>query len=477
MQSRKSAPFPEVRSAGPGALKSAVAVVAVSAFAVLGSAIAQEEEPAHRSLVAGYKAAFTCSALFNAGRSPEQIADDELGRIYDGYRATLAELPDAVIDNEAKTVSVTYAEDMPPRIAQWRPFLGCAQLPTGAAGGSVQPPVAKVKQTRDLPRPLREKLSKDGSLKRIVEAAFDRETYGAGTETTAVLIVKDGAIVAERYRDEFDKETPQRTWSVAKSIAATIIGAAVHAGYVDVDEPAGLAAWGAPGDPRGAITIANLLHMSSGLTSPTAGNRTDDIYFGGGRVVDHAIANRLVAAPDARWRYANNDTMAAMRALRERMDDDDAFLTFPFERVLEPLGMRNTYLETDWNGDFVLSSQVWTTARDLARLGLLYLNDGVVRGQRILPEGWANYVATPAPAQPLLMRGDGTELPGYGAQWWLYGERHGLPAGTYAARGNRGQYLMVVPARNALIIRRGFDDGGGFDLDQFAADILAALDH
>ncbi|MEM8771525.1 MAG: serine hydrolase [Pseudomonadota bacterium] len=449
----------------------AVAMGVCSSFAH-----AQNTDPAHLSLVAGYKAAFTCSAYFNAGRTPEDIEDDELGRIYSGYREAMANLPEAVIDLDEKRVSVAYAEDMPPRVSEWRAHLGCAQWPTGARKGDIDLPQAKVRQTRDLPRPLPEALSDDPALLAIVRTAFDRVTYGEGTETTAVMVVHNGKIVAERYREGFDATTPQRTWSVAKSIAATIIGAAAEEGILSVSEPAGLAAWSAPGDPRGAITIENLLHMSSGLTSPHAGNRTDDVYFGGGRVVDHAIDNRLVAAPGARWRYANNDTMAAMRALRERMDNDRKFLAFPFEAVLEPLGMRNTYLETDWNGDFILSSQVWTTARDLARLGLLYLNDGVVSGRRILPEGWAAYVASPAPAQPSLTRRDGSQNPAYGAQWWLYGERHGLPEGSYAARGNRGQYLMIMPERDVLIIRRGFDDGGGFNLATFSADILAALE-
>jgi CubicO group peptidase (beta-lactamase class C family) len=252
-----------------------------------------------------------------------------------------------------------------------------------------------------------------------------------------------------------------------------VIGAAVHDGIIAIDEPAGLKAWSSPGDPRGEITLENLLHMASGLTSPTAGNRTDDIYFGGGRVVDHAVTNRLAAEPGTRWRYANNDTMLAMRALRERMNNDRKFLEYPFREILFPLGMDRTFLETDWNGDFVMSSQVWTTARDLARLGLLYLNDGVWNGKRILPEGWAAYVAAPAPEQPER----GPDGPGYGAQFWLYGERHGLPEGSYAALGNRGQFLMIIPSRDVVIIRRGFDDGGGFDIARFSADVLAALEN
>ena len=437
---------------------------------VFAAAHAQTPDPAHLSLVAGYKAAFTCSAHFNAGRTVEEIAGDELNRIYRDYREEMAALPDAVIDEEGKTVSVSYEGGA--RIAAWRPYLGCVQLPTMAGMEAVKDmPRVTFPQSKTAPKPLPERLSNDPGLLDIVEAAFDRATYGEGTETTAVLVVKDGAIIAETYRDGFDATTPQRTWSVAKSIAGTVIGAAVEDGILKVEEPAGLAAWSSPADPRGKITLQNLLHMSSGLTSSAAGNRTDDVYFGGGRVIDHAVTNRLVAEPGTHWRYANNDTMLAMRVLHERMKSDRKYLEYPFEKVLRPLGMDHTFLETDWNGDFIMSSQVWTTARDLARLGLLYLNDGVWNGKRILPEGWAEYVATPAPAQP--QRGE--DAPGYGAQFWLFGERQGLPEGSYAAQGNRGQYLMIIPSEDVLIVRRGFDDGGGFDIARFSADILKAL--
>ncbi len=441
------------------------------------------------SLAAGYKAAFTCSGVFNAGRTPEQLDGDEFARVYPNLREALDALPAAEIDEEKKTVSVAFDRRQPPRVAAWRPHLGCAQLPTGADPEmAARLPQAKVRMTRDLPRPLPRALSEDGALVKAVGDAFDRKTYGEGTETTAVLVLKDGEVIAERYREGFGPDVSQRTWSVAKSIAATVIGAAVEEGLFELSEDdagllrvadrAGLDAWSGSGDPRGEITLDNLLRMASGLDSTPAGNRTDDVYFGGGRVVDHAITRRKVAAPGENWRYANNDTMAAVRALRERMDDDKAFRRFPFERVLHPIGMRNTYLETDWNGDFVLSSQVWTTAPDLVRLGLLYLNDGVWNGRRILPERWVEYVSSPHPAQPLAARANGEPRPGYGAQFWLYGERFKLPAGSYAARGNRGQHVMIIPERNVVIVRRGFDEVGGtrFDIAALSRDVLAALD-
>jgi CubicO group peptidase (beta-lactamase class C family) len=138
--------------------------------------------------------------------------------------------------------------------------------------------------------------------------------------------------------------------------------------------------------------------------------------------------------------------------------------------------MLHTTAETDWGGTYILSSQVWTTARDLARFGLLLLNDGIWSGTRILPEGWVDYMRTPAPVQPPPARADGRPLPGYGAQTWLFGMRHGLPEGTFGAMGNRGQFIIVVPSAKLVIVRRGWDpETGPFSIERFAAAVLEAL--
>lgn len=499
----------------------------VAIFAVLGTVImtspaAQEParvtDPVKLSLAAGYKATFTCSSVFNAGRTPEQIAGDELNRIYPGYREALAQLPDAEIDEILRTVSVSYDDNFPARVAIWTGERGCMQLPTGIAipddleglhdgdyaalffeaplnassTDHASPPELSPAMRRSNINATAKSVAwpmGDGAAQAAgfsteqhkqvaaaVNKAFDRKTYGEGTESTAVLIVRNGMIIGEQYRDGFDMHTPQRTWSVAKSIAATVIGAAVHDGIVSTDDRVMLTQW-PDGDPRLDITLNNMLQMASGLDNGPAGNRTDNIYFGGGRVVDHAATRRLVVTPGTRWYYANNDTMLAMRFLREAMTNDDAYLTYPFSAVLNKLGMHHTYLETDWNGDFIMSSQVYTTARDLGRLGLLYLNNGMWNDERILPENWVDYVTTPAPAQPP-NRANGSKRFGYGAQWWLLGGFEGLPADTYAALGNRGQSLTIIPSRDLLIIRRGFDDNGGsqFDVAKFASDMVAALE-
>jgi CubicO group peptidase (beta-lactamase class C family) len=131
--------------------------------------------------------------------------------------------------------------------------------------------------------------------------------------------------------------------------------------------------------------------------------------------------------------------------------------------------MTRTVPETDWEGNFILSSQVWTTARDLARLGLLYLDDGVWNGERILPAGWGAYVSSRGPAQPPAGFG-------YGATFWTFPAGSGVPADAYIAQGNRGQYLAIIPSRRIVVVRRGYDGPGtAFDPEAFVRDVLAAL--
>lgn len=472
-------------------MKKLILSCAVAPMIFAGPALAQDDAPTRqdRALAAGYKAMFTCSATFNGEKTPEQIAEDELDNIYGDYEAAMAQVPDAEIDAAKKTVSVSFAEDMPPRLSVWREHLGCTALPQGATLEEAKylPRVSlKAPKTSpdDLAWPKGDRLPntplpsgiKSEELNTAVEEAFQSGFSGA---TSAVLIVQNGRIVSEKYKDGFDKDTSQRTWSVAKSIAASVIGAAQQDGIIDVKDKTGLEAWSRKGDPRAEITVENLLQMASGLNSDPAGNRTDNVYFGGGLVVQNATKNPLEAPPGTRWRYANNDTMLAMRSLREAMGNDKKYFTYPFKALLHKIGMYDTNPEMDWGGDFVMSSQVWTTARDLARLGTLYLNDGMWEGERVLPEGWANYVSTAAPAQPDNRLGEQASEPGrgYGAQFWRYENYPGVPNDTYAALGNRGQFLIIIPSRQTVIVRRGYDwRGNYFDGPAFTAAILKALE-
>lgn len=437
-------------------------------------------EAMETALAAGWKATFVCSGVFVAGQSLPEIERNELSGIYPDYQLAYDALPAAQVDETRKVVSVTYSPSMPPRLAAYRPGYGCTQLPVGAG----EEAIGFLPKFASWPAPpAQDRGSAIGSNVKIelriedaerldppVSAAFDEITYGSGTRTASVVVVRDGQIVAERYDRGIDNETPVRTWSVAKSLTATLIGAAREKGLIDLDYPAVLASWNNGADPRRAITIRNLLHMASGLDSGDNGSRTDQLYFAGARVTDVAATGALEAKPGTRFKYANNDTLIAMRALREAMKDDNKFHRFPYERLLHKIGALHTTLEIDWNGDFISSSQVWSTGRDLARIGQLYLQDGVWAGERLLPEGWVEFVRTPAPAQP----GDGR---GYGAQFWLMNGAAGVPAGTFYAAGNRGQYIVIIPALNTVIVRQAFDVIGGaqFEIERFTADVVTAL--
>lgn len=416
------------------------------------------------AMAAGYKALTVCSAIFNARdagatRTPESVEAHELVGIY-------PELDPLIHDLKAEIgtdrVSVAWSQTMPPRVAAHRGLAGCTIMPVGWTGADEV--VVSADDRRPIPFYASAAPTGDAAaLTASVERAFAGD-YGQGTDTTAVVVLQNGRMVAERYAPGFGPDTPQRTWSVAKSLAGTVVGAAVLAGQADVNAPAAIADWSAPGDPRGAITLDNLLRMASGLTSDTAGNRTDALYFGGVGVDEQATAWPLIAAPGSRFRYANNDILLAVLSLKPSLT------AHPPASLFNALGMHDTFAETDWRGNYILSSQVWTTARDLARFGQLYLDDGVVDGRRILPEGWVSYVSTPRAPQP-----DGEF--GYGATFWLLNHSPGVPPETFAAFGNRGQYVVIVPGRNVVIVRRAEDPTGKrFDIAAFTREVLAALD-
>jgi CubicO group peptidase (beta-lactamase class C family) len=442
-------------------------LAAIAALAAPTAVVAQAmptPSPAVRAMAAGYKALTVCSALKTAeaaggSRTLASVEANELVGVYPEIDALVRAMP---VEIGARQAAVPWDEAMPPRTAVYSPGRGCAIQPVGWTGESPATSLADAQSNAAFPA-VAEPRGNVALLNEAVQLAFEGG-YGEGVNTTAVLVLQADRLVAEEYGEDFGIDTPQRTWSVGKSLAGTIIGAAVHRGEVDVNAPAALADWSRDGDPRAAITLDQLMRMASGLTSDTAGNRTDALYFGGVGIDEQATTWPLIAPPGSRYRYANNDTLLAVLAIAP------TFEQHPPADLFRRLGMHDTWAETDWRGNYMLSSQVWTTARDLARFGQLYLHDGVVDGERILPEGWRDYVSRPSGPQP------GGEQ-GYGATFWLFNQSEGIPADAISANGNRGQYVVIVPSRNIVIVRRGEDPAGQrFDFIAFTRDVLAALD-
>ncbi len=429
-----------------------------------------------RALAAGYKALFLCSAIANAERNgttrtPESVHEWELTGIYPTLDPVIRDLKYEIVrgpDNRISHVKVEWSDEMPARLAvhKWshKRSQGCVIQPIGSTIASTpSEPYSGQSAEVTKQRPAVDPMAANLGAKRVdVGGAFSGK-YGEG-RTTVVTVLHEGKLVGEQYADGFFATTPQRTWSVAKSIAATLVGAAVHRGEANVSNSAGLGEGSE--DPRHAITIDHALRMASGRYSDTPGNRTDPLYWGGTTVDERAQNWPLIHTPGTVYRYANNDTLAAVKAIEGTFEGHS-----PAD-VLRAIGMKNTVAETDWQGNYVLSSQVWSTARDLARLGQLMLNDGVTQsGERILPKGWREYVSSPSGPQP-----EGRPF-GYGAGWWLMNNSEGVPPDTFAAFGNRGQYVVVVPSRNVVIVRRGENMvGTRFDIAAFTRDVLASLD-
>lgn len=438
-----------------------------------------------RALAAGYKALMLCGAIGHAERngttrSPESVTEMELTGIYPALDPIIRELEYEIVrrpSGQIAHVQVAWAEDMPDRVAVYfGEDTGCSVLPIGAPEDFSNPemaiPVDEAASVKGADSELPIHVRTSHGIDPILSAALEASDYGEGARTTAIVILEDGAIAASAYADGYDANTPQRTWSVAKSIAATLVGVAVQSGEYDVDQPVGLNYWmgGGRADLRNTITIDHALRMATGRYSDTPGNRTDPLYWGGTSVDESAANWPLIAKPGTVYRYANNDTLMAVKAIGGYLD-----YYRPFDFFAQ-MGMDHTVAETDIRGNCVLSSQVWSTARDLATLGQLYLNDGIWDGERLLPENWREYVSDPSGPQP-----EGTEW-GYGAGWWTFRRPEGnafegIPDDAFAARGNRGQYVVVVPSRNVVIVRRGEDMvGTRFDIAAFTRDVLAALD-
>ena len=434
-------------------------------------------------IVAGYRAIFTCSAHFVMGRPLSDIKRIELVDVEGkGY-------PDPVIDEKRRLVISTDPSGKIVRVAAYRDSMGCTILPPHWQIGDVSRlPYVSYAHAPDVGKlafPDGDKTTlpvsgidiRYSKLNNVLELAFDGTTHAKkpGTITTSVLVIKldknHGAqLIAERYRKGFGVHTGYRTWSTSKSIFAALMGIASHQGVLQLDQPAAIHEW-PTGDARKAITYKQLMWMSSGLYS--GGPNSAAVYFGGQDVISAATGTALEVPPGTRWQYANNDTLLLVRSLRHLLNDDLRFLRFPYDELLHPLGMYHTRMEVDHLGNFVGSSQTYTTARDLARFGIFLAHDGVHKGKRYLPEGFIEFVSSPAPTKPPV-----ANEWGYGAQFWLLDTMPDIPKGTYTTFGNKGQYVTVVPGHDVVIVRTGVDPNGiEFKQDRLVADVLKALSH
>ena len=298
----------------------------------------------------------------------------------------------------------------------------------------------------------------------ILTKALDAAFGDPAALTQAFLVVHKGRIVAERYATGVTKDTQLESWSMGKSLTATLFALLVKDGTYTLDQPAPVPLWQAPGDPRRAIRNIDLMHMSAGLkfvgnqepggAPPTTVLDHYYIYTGGIDAFTYSITRPLEYAPGTDGRYRNSDPLTIgyliKRAVQARGEE---YLTFPQRRLFDRIGIRRQVLETDPYGNFLLTGYDYGTARNWARIGLLYLQDGLWQAERLLPEGWAKFVSTPARAW---------RAPEYGGFFWINGTGNwNLPRDTYLAAGAGGQNTWIVPAHDLVIVRMGHMRGQG----------------
>ena len=436
----------------------------------------------------GQQALLMCNGLFTSNRTLEQVFAQELA--YIRQPVGTARGGDYEVDRNRRTVAVGKPGGAPIMRAVFREGLGCVilapdqtfeaidslptlDMPAPPGDPSATPwPDGDLIEGKGLPASV-----DPAAIQAASDWAFNRES--PEQVTLSLLVVHDGKIVHERYAPGVDMSTRTRTWSTAKSIAVTLIGVLADQGKMALDKPLE-AGWlpraSAPEyDPRRAITLRHVLNMSSGLETVDNGGLeyatgSGLAYWAGASSVRGALNRGAIREPGTSWDYENYDTLLAVHAMKLAIRNDQEYLQFPRKALLDRIGMRNTLLSTDRFGDFILSSQVYTNARDLARFGMLYLQGGMWHGERLLSQEWITFVRTPAPATA--QRGNQ-----YGGQWWLVpDDRHDVPKDAYSTAGNRGQFVIVVPSHNLVIVRRGLDYGRqGFDRWDLTREVLKAV--
>jgi len=444
---------------------------------------------ANRDLIRhGVQAVLMCNGLFTSHRTLEQVFAQELAYLKNPIGT--AQGGDYLVDWDLQAVMVGRPDSGPVARAVFRKGIGCIIMAPDQDIEDIDSlPVLELPELdgdpATIPWPDGDLIEQKAMPANIDQAALDAasewvfERESREQDTLSLMVLHGGQIIHERYAVGVDMHTRTRTWSTAKSIAVTLFGMLVDQGRMELDTPLDLE-WlptvaVAETDPRKAITLRHVLNMSSGLYPVDSfgmeyATGSGFAYWAGASSVNGARRRGLIREPGTFWDYENYDTLLAVYAMKLALGDEQVYREFPRRALLDRIGMRNTLVSTDRFGDFILSSQVYTNARDLARFGLLYLQNGVWGGERLISEDWIEFVRKPAPA---------TAKTGnfYGGQWWLVpDDRKDVPKDAYATSGNRGQYVVVVPSHDVVIVRRGLDFGKqGFNRWDLTREVLKAV--
>jgi CubicO group peptidase (beta-lactamase class C family) len=409
-----------------------------------------------------------CSAVFITGLDPD-FAAENVGYFTGPYEER-KHVIEKRIDRENRAVHLTLASGVV-RTAKYLGDQGCVALPVGV--DSVH--YTTVALTSNLPDaastqwPMGDLLPEEPPPAELdsekVTAAVNAAFEPPEGQTAAFVVTWKGRLVGEKYGDGIDEHTSLESWSMGKSLTATLMGILIQRGVYQLDQPAPVPEWQEEGDPRAQIRISDILRMSSGLRcrapqdpdfDPALGYPDHLYLYTGGVNSFHWAATRPQQWPPSRvGRYRNCDPVLINYLVRLGVEGSgEEYLSFPRRALFDKIGIRNLVVEADPYGNFLLQGYELSSGRDWARLGNLYLQDGVWNGERILPEGYRDFVSTVAPA----WAADGRPI--YGGFFWINGnETFPIPREAYYMAGAGGQYAIVIPSHDLVVVRLGHYKG------------------
>ncbi len=421
-------------------------------------------------IISGFGAKQMCSCMFVSGRTKESIDTSELA----DFPFTLG-----TYKPDMKDSSVTGSIwGMAKKKAIYRKGIGCTLINDitekelrSQTFAIPSPPV----NTDSAPFPYGDKVDtipagiNKEKLNADVDLAFREPFPDKKVRTRAVVVVYEGQLIAERYAPGFDKNTMMFGWSMAKSFTAALIGILVNKGKLNITKPAPVQEWSDINDPRHAITIKHLLQQTSGLDFQedyTKASSVTNMLFKKGDMAAYIATQDLAHEPGTIFNYSSGNSNILSRIIRQTVGEKD-YAAFPCTELFYKIGMYHTLLEPDASGTYVGSSYIMATARDFARFGLLYYNDGVWNSERILPEGWVKETAT-APAA--------NALKNYGYQFWLNGVNKNdtskrifpdVPADMFYCDGYGFQDIYIIPSKKLVVVRLGLTLDKSFDENAF----------
>jgi CubicO group peptidase (beta-lactamase class C family) len=320
----------------------------------------------------------------------------------------------------------------------------------------------------------------DPGLKAALDHSFEEPATPPFRRTKAVVVVHDGAVIAERYADGIGVDTPLLGFSMTKSVVNALLGILTQQGRISPSLPAPIAEWRGAADPRREIEVEHLMRMTSGLALDETNSGFDpssQMVYLHNDMAGFAAKAAILAPPGTRWAYSSATTQLLARIIRDIVGGPEQTLAFTWRELFNPLGMRNVTLEFDATGTLQGSSYMLASARDWARFGLLYLNDGVIGGRRILHEDWVDFSAA------------ATLDTDYGAGFWTNRSEHehakgrvrlGIPRDAFFASGDLGQRIIILPSQHLVIVRLGdsVDPTGDIrGLGRLVKEVIAATQH